>query len=416
MKKMCWLIAAACLLTCLLVPAQAAGSRIILYTEYRQTGWGDLVQVGWVDEDGGVWRLEGSDAALRWPAAWEDQLAFLDGCAKEKIGELKWEDLFALKGLIESAEPGEGKARGWMNDAGTETSRAVRLGADGREEMILLGVTGDDLYENTDPNAQALYRKLRELFPEIRCYAGMADGWGFRPVPLRVFLGRENVSLRNARVTVWNQDCEAGLLETDMTPEDQAEALALIQYGWVTGKENASSVTGNTYVFSFDDAAGKTLCSFSLYHGLLTWRDGMYRVEMRPPVLTDREALTVRIGQKEYRLGESTAQDLIADGWRWEQEDDGVFGFSDPEENGWFYVRTEGDVPEGVMLSVNLLWADGVPCAYGGAEEALRDWLEKTLGGAADEDGLMTAYAFLSDGRAVRIAAKDVRPVLTLIR
>ena len=36
--------------------------RIILFTFYRQMGWGDRVQIGCVDEDGGIWAGIGFDS------------------------------------------------------------------------------------------------------------------------------------------------------------------------------------------------------------------------------------------------------------------------------------------------------------------------------------------------------------------
>ena len=117
---------ALCLLLTLWTPVLAETPRIILYTAYTQMGWGDRMQAGCVDENGGLWGIEGHDGELNWPYGWEDQIAYLEQCAKVKIGEMSGEDLFDLKGLIACAEPQDVKVRGWMNDAGTETSRAVR--------------------------------------------------------------------------------------------------------------------------------------------------------------------------------------------------------------------------------------------------------------------------------------------------
>ena len=419
MKKLCWVMLAVCLLTCLTAPVQAWGSqpRIILYTAYRQVGWGDLVEIGCVDEDGNLWKIVGYDGELGWPYGWEDQIEYLRKSKKEKIGEMDSDDLFDLKGLISCAEEGEGKPRGWMNDAGTETSRAVRYDSDGKAEQILLGMSGDDLFENKDPNAQALYRKAREMFPFVRCYAD--ESWGFQAVPLRTFLRQNGVSVKGCRVEIAYNDCEAGRIETEVTPEDAVEALTLIQYGWVTGKENATSVTGGTYTISFADENGKDVCWFTLYRGLLVARDGMYNLEVRYTTPLDREALTIGIGDKDYVLGKSTAQELVDAGWAWEQESDGTFGFT-PEEGSWFYVETEDGTLEGAIVSVNLLWAyTGLSFRYCGCTDEngrLWSWLEEDLGGAPTEEGTMTAYANLTDGGAVRIETKDSRPLLTLIR
>lgn len=420
MKKIWCMALALVLLACLTASAQAEEARIILYTVYQQQGWGDLLQVGCVDENGGLWGIEGYAGELGWPDGWEDQIAWLARQPKEKIGEIKGEELFNLKGLIACAEQGEGGVRGWMNDAGTETSYAVRYDGNGRAETVLLGVTGDGLYENTDPNAQALYRKLREQFPFVRCYAGMADAWGFRPTPLRAFLGMEGVSVRGARVEIRYNDCEAGMMETEASAEDQALALTLLRYGWVTGKANAAMVTGGTYSIGFVNEAGETVCCFEMYRDLLTAPDGMYYLETRLDAPTDSQALSVGIGGREYILGRSTARDLINAGWTWEQEADGVFCFGETEENSWFYVETEGGAPDGAILSVNLMWSDGIPYSYCGyddaAEKNLWGWLKDDLGGTENEDGLIVAYLNLSDGGVVRVETHDDRPMLTLIR
>lgn len=418
MKKVFCMMLAACLLFALALPAQAkeSGSRIILYTAYRQVGWGDVVQIGCVDEDGNLWKIEGHDADLKWPYAWEEQIAYLEKCPKEKIGEMDFETLFDLKGLISCAENGEGKPRGFMNDAGTETSRAVRYDDDGKPEQVLLGMTGDDMYENRDGNAQALYRKCREMFPFVRCYA--MEGWGFQAVPLKTFLNIEGVSVRNAKVEIRYNDCEAGPMETEVTAQDMAQALELLQYGWVTGKENAGMVTGGTYTIFFVDENGRDVCCFTLYRGLLATMDGMYNLEVRHTTPTDAQALTVRIGDRDYTLGQSTAREIADAGWQWEQENDGVFGFCAPEDEDWFYVETEDNTLDGAIVSVNLLWAYSVPfryCGYG-ENDQMWMWLKQDLAGEWSDDGVMTAYANLSDGSVVLIETKDVRPLLTLIR
>ena len=65
-KKILWAAVIALALG-ILAPAQAERPKIILYTAYRQMGWGDAVQIGAVDENGGLWAVIGSDAELKWP-------------------------------------------------------------------------------------------------------------------------------------------------------------------------------------------------------------------------------------------------------------------------------------------------------------------------------------------------------------
>ena len=45
--------------------AHAETPRIILFTAYEQQGWGDRVQAEFVDEDGGVWELNGYASNMR---------------------------------------------------------------------------------------------------------------------------------------------------------------------------------------------------------------------------------------------------------------------------------------------------------------------------------------------------------------
>ena len=47
-------------LALLMTAAQAeTGRTILLYTDYEQLGWGDALQIGWVDSEGGMWLWEG---------------------------------------------------------------------------------------------------------------------------------------------------------------------------------------------------------------------------------------------------------------------------------------------------------------------------------------------------------------------
>ena len=101
--------------------------RIILFTFYRQAGWGDRVQIGCVDENGGIWAGAGFDSTLKWPYKAEEQLAYLQsGKNLEKIGQMDSGKLFDLKGLVESVPDQGQKSYPAANDAGTEKSYAVQ--------------------------------------------------------------------------------------------------------------------------------------------------------------------------------------------------------------------------------------------------------------------------------------------------
>ena len=74
--------------------------RPILYTYYRQLGWGDSVQIGYVDSNGNLWALKGNDSELEWPGGRENQLRYLEEKNFENIGKLDYDDLFDLKSLV----------------------------------------------------------------------------------------------------------------------------------------------------------------------------------------------------------------------------------------------------------------------------------------------------------------------------
>jgi len=275
------LIAVIVLMVGFLGAAQAERPSIILYTAYRQVGWGDAVQIGAIDIDGGLWTVRGYDSELKWPYGWENQIAYLQTSDfLTEAGKLTNDDLFALKSLVCSVSAPEGKPSGWMCDAGTESSYALRYDREGNAEAILLGMTGDDFLENTDPNAQALYLKLRLLFPFVRCYAGeISESWGFQPVPLAAFCGLEGIDWDSVTVSAVYEDCEAGPRELEVTESEAKRVIGLMKNGVVTGKENALCVTGGTKALFFTNRDGKAVGSITLYNGLLVRNDGMYSVQ-----------------------------------------------------------------------------------------------------------------------------------------
>ena len=69
MKKRTWFhVACALCAICALLGAPllaaAEAARPILLTAYQQEGWGDAVQIGYVDEEGGLWLIVGQDRDL----------------------------------------------------------------------------------------------------------------------------------------------------------------------------------------------------------------------------------------------------------------------------------------------------------------------------------------------------------------
>ena len=82
--------------------------------------------------------------------------------------------------------------------------------------------------------------------------------------------------LETAAITAYTTDCEVGLIPVEITPEETEEIRSLAVSGVVTGKASDLSVTGGTWVYSFEDADGKHLLSIELYRGLIAAADGMY--------------------------------------------------------------------------------------------------------------------------------------------
>ena len=284
MKKILTVIIAAALVMGLAAAAYAEIPDIVLVTVYEQMGWGDEISVGFVDEDGGLWTLEGSASGLNWPYAPEEQVAYLlRSEQKVQVGRLSADDRFDLNGLIECAEPQQPAPCAWACDAGTQRSYAVR-NRDDRPEIMMLGITVDDIWENTDANAQALFAHLRRLFPNVRCYADeyektTGESWGFTPVKIRDFLQIDWLDREGITMECCLTDCEEGLIDCPVAAGDTEEILNFLRNGSVTGKANATFVTGGTYVFSFRDSAGEYLGSFEVYGDLLVSNDGMYYLE-----------------------------------------------------------------------------------------------------------------------------------------
>jgi len=280
MKKAVLFILAVGCLTLLLAGAASAESRVILYTYYRQVGWGDRVQIGWVEEDGDTYLVTGFDSDLHWPYKTEEQLNWLqDRADRAWQGKSSVEKLFNLKSLILSIEDQGSQSHPAACDAGTEKSFAVQYDLEDAAQCVLLGMSGDDCFENFDPDAQALYRYLRLLFPEVTCYAGSMDPAGFMPVPIRQFCNIREFDANLATISACYIDCEEGPKQLTVSEEERQSILRIILNGKVIGKDNATVVTGGTTSCWITDPEGNELGSIELYKGLLVRDDGMYRIE-----------------------------------------------------------------------------------------------------------------------------------------
>ena len=262
---------------CLATSAMAEPGRIVLYTVYTQMGWGDRVEVGCVDEDGGLWTYEAPSAAeAGWPGVVEAQLEFLSAANRlQPAGTLEHDAMFALESLIFGTEDMFERAENVADDAGTEVSYALQYDREGAMTPVRLGMSGDAMYENTDPDAQALYARLRQLFPEVTCYSGNMGPAGFAPVSVAEFCGLDAEALLDAEIKALYEDCEAGIIELD-PDTDFSEARDIALEGVVTGKANGIDTTGGITDYSFYSKTGDFLGSIRMYEGLIVKGDGMY--------------------------------------------------------------------------------------------------------------------------------------------
>ena len=252
--------------------------RIIMYTCYTNLFPDGLeLQAGCVDEDGGLWTLELRDADLDGYATVGEYLAaMLEAGKMTPAGKLD-ADMFELNGLVLSVEDRGKETEAVCEGAGAESSWAVAWDVDENATEILLGVSGDSKFENTDPNAQALYLLLRETFPGVTSYAWSDMGpRGFQPVPVAEFCGWQDIDFDKVTFECYLDDCLVGPIPADLADAERAEIMEIITAGKVVGKANASMVTGGTTSYAFYDEAGDYLDSLTLFNGLLAWNDGMY--------------------------------------------------------------------------------------------------------------------------------------------
>lgn len=270
------MIATALIFACMSASAAVKAERVpevMLVSVYRQTGLGGLVQIGAIDTDGRVWYAEFDEGTAQLPS---DPAGMSEFVAANNIlirqGELDWYDTDRIRSLILGLEASEAKAVPAADGAGIQESFAFCGNGDA---PVVLGVSGDELYENTAPEAQELYLILRRTFPDLTSYYGEEgiSPIGFRPVPLLAFLGRDDIDISRLTLKTFLNDCEAGPIEVE---NDISLSELLARY--VTGKESCVSVTGGFYSYDLFDADGEFVFSVSLYKGLLYTNDGMYRL------------------------------------------------------------------------------------------------------------------------------------------
>ena len=239
--------------------------------------------IGVVDANGGLWQYDG---VFESQGDWWHTLQGLAAQGKlTRVGDLSHSELFELESLVYTVNTDNIiTGNNFIDDGDTTERYAFRTNINDDEmdtEIILLGTEGSDMRENTCPAAQALYKRLATLFPDIQSvdYGPGTVPAGFQPVPIAEYCRISGIDAENIVVRCYDSDCEIGLIDVELSEKEQQDYLNLIRNGFVTGMANATMVTGGTYVIVFENADGAYLGSIELYHGLLCMNDGMYEIE-----------------------------------------------------------------------------------------------------------------------------------------
>ena len=284
MRKLCVLLLMCLALAALpaLVLAEPVETDVLIYTYYIETDGGDLVQIAFLTEEGEMWTLSGSVDELGWPSDVTEQLNFMSQRERfTRLGTLDYDEIFTLRSLTSDLEDQGAELKSTAEDAGLEYSYGLTYISRTQQQPILLGVSGDCCFENTDPDAQTLYQKLRELFPDVPHYKELGMGpQGFIPVPFAEFCGLNAAQLSNVSFKGGYNDCEAGYFEFEMQDDTLEWLWALLEHGYVTGKANAIFTTGGSVSYTIFDDSGNYISSLEFYEGLLVRGDGMYSFEL----------------------------------------------------------------------------------------------------------------------------------------
>lgn len=249
---------------------------IILMTEYQQMGSGEEFQLGALDSEGNLWTYR-SETRGDIPFDKEGLLAWAETTDQLVEGkQISDDDLMDIVSLDKTVPAQEISCTSYACDAGEQTSYAIRKDRKGGMEIVVLGISGDDTYENTNPGAQSLYKTLRDLFPGVKAFEKDANAApaGFQETDILTFCGYKDIDLTMLNLRAYANDCETGLSEID--PAITAEEIAGMR---VTGKKNSMCTTGNTIIYKFTDENGDTRACFEFYGDLLVRNDGMYSIK-----------------------------------------------------------------------------------------------------------------------------------------
>ena len=367
-------------------------------------------------------------------------------------------------------------AEGTPEETGVNTDEtaiyALKNGEDGHTESILLGMSGRRLFENTDPNAQALYQFMwMQLYWEVNSfrssYGFAAEGvapYGFRTVSVRDFLGLEKVDAAAVVMTAVENDSEAGPKELEVTEKDREWVLAMLERGIITRKVNNRSVVYNTKAYYFHTAEGESLGSIELSRGMAVTKDGMYQMSLQTESTEnlpeeEQKLLRVKIEGFDYQLGKTTVRDIIRDGWKCSMPRYGSYRMKNADDTKEFSANGAGDsLDEPIDFISAAVSRDTVPeyCGFDGYQDPENPedpdtvWWEKAKKAArengedADEEsnppfgglcywlstgtlgevyrepdylgGEITVDVTLSDGRLLQIHATEWLPMHLILR
>ena len=99
----------------------------------------------------------------------------------------------------------------------------------------------------------------------------------FEAVPVWQFCHGMRKGLETAVIKGYTTDCETGLIEIEMTPEEIEDIRDIAINGTITGKANEMSVTGGTWCYTFETPDGEHLLTIELYKGwIVDNATGMY--------------------------------------------------------------------------------------------------------------------------------------------
>ena len=387
--------------------------RIILYSTLKPNPDNGKIGLCCIDAAGDLWCAEEAD--LQAPYSEEEILQVLlerrgmklaDNLDGRRPGSLSpvgdW--LRDLAEMAEETRPGNGNPVSTGADTGENAIYAVKYGTEGKPEPVLLGVCGSAVYENKDPNAQALYQVMWRLQPLYAPCGYAEEGLtphGFEPVGVREFFGLEKVDAATAVIRKRMTDCEEGFIDMEMTKQDREKTLALLDRGVIVGKANPWEVTGGTMCYCFYGAQGEYMGCIETYEddGLAVGKDGMYTLSLLPESTDtlpeeEQKLLHLKIEGVDYELGKSTPRDLIRNGWYCYIETDGCFAFTDDGGYGDFYVYTRGGSVDEPMLAISCQFAYTIRFEYCGfdgivdpenPEDTDTIWRIRILGELKDE-------------------------------